>query len=248
MVKDIIETQTVNQTTSGEIEGNATATEIAVVDQNQQQKLGYLLDAMMLGWYDLAYRRCETIESKYTIKQDEETTVDGEAVAVYSNFTFMKSGIQNMVIFDDNLGTYDKDAVANQLFQKAQKSRKEGNPTEVYLIDPAELRSGKYMLDIEINPEKMKDSQLQLIQMFDELNQTMGIFGRSDQGGSVNIEEAKKDYLEVSGKSDDFFVVADLAQNPEMQAALQKEGDSYNMGTLGKPKVSDALASEVSGK
>jgi hypothetical protein len=217
------------------------------VDQNQQQKLGFLLDAMVLAWSDLAYRRCETIESKYTLKQDEETTVDGRTISVYSDFTFMRAGIQNMVIFDDQVGNYDQEAVANQLFKNAAKSKKDGNPTETYLIDPNELRTGQYMLDIEVRPEKMKDSQLQLIQMFDEINQTIGIFGRDDQGGSVSMEEVKKDYLEVSGRSDDFFVSADLAQNPEMVEAL-KQGGAYDTGTLGKPRVSDALAQEVSGK
>lgn len=243
-----IEAQTVNQVTSGEIDGSATATEIATVDQNQQQKLGFLLDAMMNGWYDMAYRRCETIESKFTIQTDEETTVDGKTIAVYSNFTFMRAGIQNMVIFDDQLPTYNKDEVANRLFKESKKSRKGGNPKETYLVDPAELRSGKLFKDITIKPEKLKDSQLQLIQMFDEINQTIGIFGRSDQGGYVNIEEVKKDYLEVSGRSDDFFVANDLAQNPELMQALQEGNGGYNMGGFGKPRISDAVAEEVAGK
>lgn len=247
-VMERIEAQTVNQTTSGELAGTATATEIATVDQNQQQKLGFLLDAMMNGWYDMAYRRCETIESKYTIKTDEETLVNGKTIAVYHNFTFMKTGIQNMVIFDDEISSYDKDEVANQLFMKSAKARKGGNPVETYLVDPAELRHGKLMLDITIKPEKLKDSQLQLIQMFDELNQTLGIFGRSDQGGYVNIEEVKKDYLEVSGKSDDFFVASDLAQNPELMRALQEGDSAYNMGSFGKPRISDAVTAEVAGR
>lgn len=249
LIKEIIEAQTVNQTTSGEIEGTATATEIATVDQNQQQKLGFLLDAMINGWFDMAMRRCETIESKYTIKQDETTEVDGKTINVYTDFTFMRAGIQNMVIFDDNLSNYSKDeasTLANELFKKSAKSRKEGQPVETYLVDPAELRAGKCMIDITIKPEKIKDSQLQLIQMFDEINQTLSIFGRSDQGGAVNMEEVKKDYLEVSGRSDDFFVATELAQNPELVRALQEgQGETYAKGSLGKPKISDALKQEV---
>lgn len=251
MTKDILESQTVNQTTSGEIDGNATATEIATVDQNQQVKLAFILDAIMLAWYDMAYRRCETIESKYTIKQDEEepdtTEVDGKTINVYSNFTFARAGIQNMVIFDDQLSEKNESELANQLFMQSAESKKGDTPVETYLVDPLELRQCKYMLDINVKPEKVKDSQLQLIQMFDELNQTISIFGRSDQGGSVNIEEVKKDYLEVSGKSDDFFVSSDLAQDPELVAALKEEDSGYDMGSLGKPRVSDALAQNARG-
>lgn len=243
-----IEAQTVNQVTSGEIDGSATATEIATVDQNQQQKLGFLLDAMINGWFDMAYRRCETIESKYTLQTDEETEVNGKTIAVYNNFSFNRAGIQNMVIFDDQLSTYDKDEVANRLFMESAEARKNGQPVETYLADPAELRSCKLMIDITIKPEKLKDSQLQLIQMFDEVNQTIGIFGRSDQGGSVNMEEVKKDYLEVSGKSDDYFVASDLAQNPELMRAMQEGDGAYNMGSFGKPRISDAVAEEVAGK
>lgn len=249
MIKEIVETQTVNQTTSGELSGNATATEIAVTDQNQQQKLGFLLDAIVNGWTDLTYRRCETIESKYTLKQSEDTQVDGQTISVYTNFTFMKAGIQNKVIFDDKVGEYDEaqsKELSNKLFKDAAKSRKTGNPTEVWLVDPAELRSGNCMLDVTIRAEKLKDSQLQLIQMFDEINQSTAIFGRSDQGGSINMEELKKDYLEVSGRSDDFFVAADLAQSPELMQELEG-GQAQNTGSFGKPKVSDALAQEVGG-
>ena len=69
MLKEIIQTQTINPTTSGELSTNTTATEIATVENNQRDKLGFLLDGLIFGFMDMALRRAETIESKYTIKQ-----------------------------------------------------------------------------------------------------------------------------------------------------------------------------------
>lgn len=252
LIKEIIESQTVNQTTSGELSGNATATEIATVDQNQQKKLAFLLDAMINGYFDLALRRAETIECKYTRAQGM-TLVDGKERKVYQDFAISIAGVQNIVAFDEALQDedFDADAKKSELFQKSYKARENGNPTEYYLVDPAMIRSGKLTLDIEIKPELVKDSQLQMIQMFDEFNQILSLFGRSDQGGLVNIEEMKKEYLQVSGRSEDFFVASELAQDPELQAALSEpdaQPSPYNKGSFGKPKVSDALKDNMVGK
>lgn len=251
IMKEIIEAQTVNQTTSGELSSNATATEIATVDQNQQKKLAFLLDAMVNGYMEMSMRRAETIECKYTRAQGK-TIVDGKERKVYQDFSISIAGTQNIVSFDEALQDedFDEDKKKNDLFQKAYKAKEAGNPTEFYLVDPALVRSGDVVLDMEIRPELMKDSQLQMIQMFDEFNQILSVFGRSDQGGRVNIEEMQKEYLQVSGRSEDFFIAAELAQNPEMQAALAEEGQGggYNQGSFGKPKVSDALKSNMVGK
>lgn len=233
LLKQIMESQTVNPTTSGELSANATATEISMVENNQRDKLGFLLDGILLGFMDMAYRRAETIESKYTIKQ-RETIVDGKKVAVYQNFTINVAGIENIVAFDDEVGgeEYDYEAKRASLFKQAFKDRKQGFPTEYYLANPTSIRESRYQLDIEIFPERIKDSQLQLIQMWDDFAHRLEIFGAQN-----NIDEMKKEYLETSGKPDVIFTTQmyqalEQAENPE----------GYNMGSFGKPTIKSAQA------
>lgn len=234
MLKEIIESQTVGNTTSGELSANATATEISVVENNQRDKLGFLLDGLILGFMDMAYRRAETIESKYTIKQ-RETLVDGKKVSVYQNFTINVSGIENVVVFDEGVGAadYDEEGKKDELFQKAFKDKKNGYPTEYYLANPKIIREKKYNLDIVVQPERVKDSQLQMIQMWDDFTQLINTFGKATEGGYVDMEQLKKEYLEVSGKPDAIFTT-------EMYQKLEKEAaaaEAYNQGSFGKPAV-----------
>ncbi len=230
-IKEIVESQSLNQTTTGELSSGNTAYEIAKVDQAQTDKLGYLLDGLVSGFMQMALRRAETIESKYTIKQ-KETIVDGKKVPVYQNFTVNVAGIENVVVFDENVGseTYDVKAKRDELFQKGFNDRKSGFPTEYFLVNPIMLREKKYHLDIEIFPERIKDSQLQLIQMWDDFRNRLEIFGQQN-----NLEEMKKEYLETSGKPDEIFTT-------KMYQQLENEtGDGgYNMGGFGKPTIKNA--------
>ena len=207
---------------------------------NQIEKLGYLLDGVVNGFADMAMRRAETIESKYTIKQ-KETVVDGKKINVYQNFTVSMGGVEHSVKFDEEVGgeTYDAGAKRDELFGKAFKDKKEGFPTAYYLINPDALRAHKYGLDIEIHPERIKDTQLQLIQMFDEFAKVMGLFP------NVNRESLQKEYLEVTGRPSDFFMPMEAMQLNEMIAA-QQGGDTKpnNMGSFGKPKVKQAVKNE----
>lgn len=242
MLKDILESQTVNPTTAGELSPNATATEINTVESNQRDKLGALLDGLVGGFMDMALRRAETIESKYTIKQ-KETIVDGKKVNVYQNFSVNVSGVENVVTFDDEVGgeAYDVEAKRDELFTRSFKDKKKGFPTEYYLANPDTLREKRYHLDIEIMPERVKDSQLQKMMMWDEFTQLINTFGRSDQGGTVNMEELQKEYLEVSGKPDEIFTT-------RMYQSLEAQGgqpDAYNMGSFGKPTVKTASRQEA---
>jgi len=240
LLKEIIEAQTVNPTTSGELSAGATATEISVVENNQQEKLGYMLDGLVGGFMDMALRRAETIESKYTIKQ-RETMVDGKLVPVYQNFTVNVSGIENVVVFDEAVGgeAYDVEAKRDELFSKSFKDRKGGYPTEYFLANPQTIREKKYTLDIEIQPEKRKDSQLQMIQMWDEFTQLINTFGREAEGGQVRMDGLKKEYLEISGRPDTIFT-SEMYQ--KLDQATGEGGQAYNMGSFGKPTVKTAQA------
>jgi len=188
----------------------------------------------------MALRRAETIESKYTIKQ-RETMVDGKLVPVYQNFTVNVSGIENVVVFDEAVGgeAYDVEAKRDELFSKSFKDRKGGYPTEYFLANPQTIREKKYTLDIEIQPEKRKDSQLQMIQMWDEFTQLINTFGREAEGGQVRMDGLKKEYLEISGRPDTIFT-SEMYQ--KLDQATGEGGQAYNMGSFGKPTVKTAQA------
>jgi len=187
LIKQTIEAQTVNQSFNGELSNNATATEIATVDSNQNKKLALMLDGLVNGFTDMALRRAETIEAKYTIKQ-KETIVDGKTVPVYQNFTINVSGIENVVEFNEDVGRpeFDERGKKSELFEKSFKSKKLGIPSEFYVVNPEHLRNKRYKIVMEIIPEQIKDSQLQMIQMFDEFSQLVNLFGMDKAGGDIS--------------------------------------------------------------
>lgn len=244
LVKEIVESQTVNQSFSGEV-SNATATEIATVDSNQQKKLAYLLDGLMGGFLDMYLRRAETIESKYTIKQ-KETVVDGKKISVYQNFSVNVSGIENVVNFDEQVGTagYDEESKKDELFKKAFQDKKNGFASEYYLVNPKHLREKKYNLIIEVLPEQLKDSQLQMIQLFDEFGKIIELFGRDTEGGAVSTDELKKEYLEVSGRPDELFTskMYEMLDKREQASGAggMEDPSGYDQGSFGKPTVKSA--------
>ena len=236
LLKEILESQTLNQTTTGEIADQATATAINAAQTNQIEKLGYLLDGIVNGFADMALRRAETIESKYTIKQ-KETIVDGKKINVYQNFTVSMGGMENSVVFDEEVGgeTYDIGAKRDELFTKSFKDKKEGFPTAYYLVNPDSLRNKKYGIDIEMIPERIKDTQLQIMQMRDEFG-----FLRETFGSILNIETLKDEYLQVSGRPSELFMPMDAMKLNEMLANQQGIAPN-NTGSFGKPKVKRAL-------
>lgn len=202
LIKEIIETQTLNPTSTGEFDPNATATQISITDQNQRDKLAYLLDGISNGFMDMSLRRAETIESKYTIKQ-KETMVKGKKINVYQNFNISIGGVNNSVIFDDTMSDpmqFDHKAQKNNLFKQAFQAKKNGQPSTYYIADPMAIRRGQYDLDIEIVAERIKDTNLQVEQLWDEFTQLINTF--QDE---ANKEEMKKIYLEVSGRPSSIF-------------------------------------------
>ena len=249
LLKQIIETQTLNPTSSGELSPQATATEISIIESNQRDKLGYMLDGLMNGFMDMALRRAETIESKYTIKK-KETVVDGKAVPVYQNFTVSMGGTDHSVAFDQNVGgeAYDFEGQRDKLFQKAFLDRKSGRSSEYYLANPDFIRHGKYNVIIEIMPEKIKDSQLQMMQLWDEFGNLMKVFGTQ-----VNPDVLKQEYLKVSGRPDNIFVSKEM-QTIEQQLNAQngdQGGQATPTGSMGKsraPTVRQAIAQEAMSK
>lgn len=247
LLKEIIESQTLNATSTGELSANATATEISITEANQRDKLGYMLDGLLNGFMDMAKRRSETIESKYTIKQ-RETVVNGKNIPVYQNFTVSVGGVEHSVAFDEEVGgeTYDFEAKRDELFQTSFKNRKKGIQSEYYLINPRYMREGDYNVIIDIMPEKVKDSQLQMMQMWEEFGKLLETFP------DVNRDTLKKEYLKVSGRPDDMFMSQDMQSlEQQLQAQMQSEMQGQNMGMFGKtrsPSIRQAMAQEAMSK
>lgn len=214
MMKEIVEAQTLNPTATGEFDPNASATQIAITDQNQRDKLAYLLDGIAGGFMDMALRRAETIESKYTIKQ-KEVTIKGQRVNVYQNFSIDMGGVNSTVIFDDAIGdpTYNHEDLRNELHKTALKAKRAGKPSEYYIANPNDLREGKYELDVEIVPERTKEIDLQMQAMWSEFTELLNTFGRN-----VNMEELKSIYLEVRGRPATIFNSADVMKLQEITA------------------------------
>lgn len=238
MIKEIIQTQTVNATTSGELSNNATATEIGITESNQRDKLGYMLDGLMNGFMDMALRRAETVEAKYTMKKSE-TVVNGKTIPVYQNFTVSTGGVDHTVEFNDAVGgeTYDHEAKKDELFTKAFKNKEKGLSTEYWLINPKIMCEGKATVIIEIMPEKVKDSALMMMQMWEEFGNLMKMFG-----SEVNRETLKKEYLNVSGRPDDMFLSAQVAQLDQQIASQDPNAQRKGAPTVAQTVATDAMS------
>lgn len=221
-IKQILETQTANASSSGELSKDATATEISVTDANQVTKLGFLLDGLVLGMMDMASRRIETIESKYTLKK-RKTVIDGKDVAVYQNFTVQAYGSQHHVIMDASVGSegYDKQGNEDTLHDMALHDRKKrGVSSKYYLVNPEYIRERRGSCDVEMMPERRKDTQLQMISFFEELKNVKESFP-----GQTNDDKWKEEYLEISGRPEDVFNSKDMEQLAKEAAAAQATGE-----------------------
>jgi hypothetical protein len=228
MIKEIVQNQTTAVLSAGDLSTNPTAEEVASLEQNQREKLAFVLDGLMNGFMDMALRRAETIESKYTIKQ-RETIVDGESISVYQNFNINVGGVNNSVVHDDRLGSqsYDHTEKRYDLFKQAFASKKDGKPAEFYLVDPIAIRKGDYVLDIEVVPEKVKETDLAVQLLYQEIATHMKVFGQA----ATNLDEWKKIYLEISGRPASVFTSQSVM---ELQR-LEQEKVAMAGGQAGAP-------------
>jgi len=221
LMKDIIETQTLSATTTGEAI-DATATAVTLADAGQQAKLAYLMDGIVMGLADMASRRLETIRYKYTIPRDE-TIVDGRKVLVYNDFSVDYNGVRHNVEFSDYIPVEgpDLEAMRYAMFSKAHQSKKAGTPSEFYKVSPATMLDKGTHHFVESKMERIKDSQLQKIELYDEFAKLLNIFG-----DDVNKDELKNIFLEASGRSPDIFVPKEVAQLKQqlMQANMAQAG------------------------
>jgi hypothetical protein len=243
LIKEIIESQTLNSTTTGEVADQATATGINAAQANQIEKLGYLLDGIVNGFADMAMRRGETIESKYTMKQ-RETVVDGKKINVYQNFTVSMGGADNSVVFDENVGseTYDNQAKSDELFEKSFNEKKKGINTEYYLANPKALKERWYTFSIDIVPERRKDTYLQIMEYREEFG-----FLRESFGNALNLEEMKSEYLNVTGRPSKIFLPGDIMELNKLQESAAPE-EAQPKGSFGRPKVGEAIKNNAKGK
>lgn len=243
LLKEIVESQTVNSTTTGEVADTATATAVNAAQMNQVEKLGYLLDSVVNAFGDMALRRAETIESKYTIKQ-KETIVDGKKISVYQDFTVSMDGTEHTVEFDEEVGspTYDYKAKQDELFKKSFTEKKNGNPTSYHIINPNDMRSLRWTIDAEIVPERIKDSSLQMINLQNEFK-----FLRETFGNMLNMEAMKDEYLGVTNRPPELFLPAETMKlNQMLNMEMNAEGNGGTpTGSMGRPTVSTASRDEA---
>ena len=217
------------------LEGNPTATEINVAEANQVEKLGYLLDGIIGGFADMAMRRAETIESKYTIKQ-RKTVVDGKTINVYQNFTVSVAGIDHNVVFDDTVGAegYPFEEKRVELFERAFREKKSGRPSEFYLANPNDIRARRYTFDIEIIPERIKDTMYRAMEFRNEFDWLFKNFP------NLNREGIQKEYTQTTGRSDKIFLPVDLAQVapqvPGAKPAPPPVSEVARAGALNSPR------------
>lgn len=237
LLKEVFEAQTASGTSSGEVSEQATATAIAKAEAGQMDKLGYLLDGVTIGMMDIASRRLETIESKYTLKE-RKTIVDGKEVDVYQNFTVQAYGFENHVIMDTEIGNQTpekKRETQDLLFQGAfEQKKKKGISTRFFMANPEFIRKREFTNDVEILSEMKKQTQLQMIQFWDEVRNLKELFP------NVNNEKLQEEYLEVSGRPDDLFNSADMMRLEQEKAAMaggQEVGNKPNLGGFGQPTV-----------
>lgn len=210
VMKEIVESQTLNSTTGGQVSGD-TATGINAAQANQIEKLGFLLDGLIGGFMDMATRRGETVETKYTTKAGE-TIVDGKTIPVYQNFTVSLGGSDHSVVFDDQVGTetFDGEAKKDELFEKSFKERRNGKQKEYHMANPELIRKRKFSFDIELIPERRKDSYLQIVELKEEADFLLGVWGEQ-----IDKDVLKKEYINVSGRPDNLFIPSDLLKPTE---------------------------------
>lgn len=227
LLKEIIEAQTLNMTTSGGISGD-TATAVNQAQANQIEKLGYLLDGIINGFVEMAERRAETIESKYTTKE-KDTIVDGKTIPVYQNFTVSLGGTEHHVTFDDEVGgeDYDEEAKKDELFEKAFKDKQFGKDRAYHLANPTLIRKRKFSVDIELVPERRKDSYQQIIELKEEADFLLNVWGEQ-----IDKDVLKKEYINVTGRPADLFIPADLLKK-EAEGMPTEETNMKPQGRAG---------------
>lgn len=231
MMKETIEAQTLNKTSSGQASGSTSATEIGIADQAQNTRLGPFLDALVMGIMDLSLRRAETVESKFTM-QKETTVVDGETIPMYQNFSINFGGVENLVDFRPEISSLteeEADTLENDLhIKETALKEKDGEQSRIHLVDPEQIRKADYSINCVIKPEQKKETILQMIQLQNEITFLTSTFP------NVDMKELQKEYSETSGRSDKLFLPSELVEQTNNQ---EEGGKPINTGSLGAPRL-----------
>jgi len=82
-------------------------------------------------------------------------------------------------------------------------------------------------------PEKIKDTHLSQIQLWDDFAQRLNIFGAEN-----NMDEMKKEYLETTGKPDAIFT-SQIYKKLDQETG-ESEKQPYAKGSLGQPNIQEA--------
>jgi len=229
MLKEILEGMTLNKTTSGEVSGQTTATEVSMAQRNQLQKLIIYFESLEAGFEDLISRRIETIESKFT-KQQDWTIVDGKKVSVYKNFSVSLGGSEHYVAFLDSLKEIDpekQEDLENDIFMlEAQHN------IRYHLINPDYIRKAKYEIIVEVKLEPKISSIMESAQLREEITWLKQVFP------NVNNKLLEEEYIKATDRSEDLF----LPQ--EIMAGAGQEQQPQGAGT-GEKQMKPTVAKNV---
>ena len=140
----------------------------------------------------------------------------GKTIPVYQNFTVSLGGTEHQVVFDENVGqpTFDEEAKKDELFEKSFKDKQRGRDREYHMVNPHLIRKRKFSFDVELVPERRKDTYLQIVELKEEADFLLGIWGEQ-----IDKDVLKKEYINVTGRPDKLFIPADLIAKPEAEEA-----------------------------
>ena len=104
---------------------------------------------------------------------------------------------------------------------------------EYHLVSPQMIREGNYIIDMEIVPEKIRDTGLQIQQLLAEFQAIKSVFN------NVDNNELQKEYLKVSGRPDSLFLPEQMMKEVETQGQGQpvEQTKTGNMPSLMNTKV-----------
>jgi hypothetical protein len=169
--KRFIDENTVSPTTTGSKEqgSNVTATQIVEVQKQARVMMGLSELAASLLEQKLASKRLNIIVAKWfdPIDKAVSTAQKGlkdrfRVVSMIKSISGIGRGLQ-MVISSENKYQAEQIRVYEDKIEK-----KLGMPVRITLLNPEELRSGKYTFKIEVHPKEEKTSDYSKI-MFDEM-------------------------------------------------------------------------------
>lgn len=225
IMKEILESQTINPTVAGQVGGDNTLGEVQMAATAQTIKMAYLFAGIMQGWQEIALISSDIILQRYT-QPVEYATVDGKQVPIYNNFSVIHDGSQNVITFQNAMNDPEYELLKdnNQLFQQAYKDKEGGDNINYYKLNPDRLRTGDFNIMCRIIIKDKETPEIKLAKFFQEMGQVRGIFP------NVDLNVLQDMYRNIANRPADMF--------KQMDTGLMQQGnDPSNPLTVPKPNT-----------